>query len=123
MWAETLKVWCIRNFSNNPRSYYDIANQVVWLNSNIRIGRKPVFIKSWYNRGVTYIRDLLDNDKRHFLTLEGFKNKYNVECTFLAYYSLLHSIIIYNIIYNIYIAPESNKDYCSKALYIKIELT
>ena len=40
----------------------DFANELIWFNDNITIDKKHIFWESWYNRGVKYIRDILDGE-------------------------------------------------------------
>ena len=63
-WKDVLESWLYfmkvydkqENFRNN---FYSIP---VWYNSNIKIGYKSVFFKSWYEKGVKVVQDFLDED-------------------------------------------------------------
>ena len=71
----------------------DIKNsrsQCIWLNSHIKIDNKIIFYKNWYSKGVKKVKDLLNGDV--FLNFENFRLKYDINCNFLEYYSLLHAI-------------------------------
>ena len=58
----------------NPQN---ISRQIIWLNENIQIGKRTVFYEDWYEVGVKYIGDLLDNH------------------TFLSYLGTCSSISLY----------------------------
>lgn len=45
---------------------------------------KTIYYKTWVNKGILKVRDLLDT-YRQFLSLENFKCKFRVRCTFLDY--------------------------------------
>ena len=39
---------------------------ILWNNSLIRIGNKTIFLKDWYEKGVVYIHDLLNDASANF---------------------------------------------------------
>ena len=47
--------------------------------------------RHWLQKGVRYVRDLMTDDKKSFLTLIDFKNKFNLQCNVLHYYGLLRA--------------------------------
>jgi hypothetical protein len=54
--------------------WYDIT---LWLNSEIKIGGKPVLYQHWAKANVFFINDLLKNEGG-FLSLEQFQDKYGI---------------------------------------------
>ena len=61
-------------------------------NKEILIGRKPLFNKEWFDKGIRTINDLLDNDGK-FLSFESFQNKFGLTRTnFLQFYQVIHAI-------------------------------
>ena len=54
---------------------------ILWNNSLIRIGNKTIFLKEWYEKGVVYIHDLLD-DAGAWLSFDQFQIKYNIRTNF-----------------------------------------
>ena len=62
----------------------EILIQPLWLNSEIKIGRKPVLYQHWAKANVFFINDLLKNEGG-FLSLEQFPNKYGIISIFLEY--------------------------------------
>jgi hypothetical protein len=69
---------------NPPTAPEDILSQPLWLNSEIKIGGKPVLYQHWANADVFFINDLLKNEGG-FLSLEQFPNKYGIISNFLEY--------------------------------------
>jgi hypothetical protein len=53
----------------------EILIQPLWLNSEIKIGGKPVLYQHWAKADVFFINDLLKNEGG-FLSLEQFQDKY-----------------------------------------------
>jgi len=92
LWKGIFSSWCDLNFTNRVETAEEIAGQIIWLNSHIKQNSHTILLTKWIQAGVNKIRDLLDDDRTHFLTWENFTHKYNVVCTFLQYYGVLQSI-------------------------------
>ena len=56
-WKDVLESWTNYNYSHNFR----IENQLLWYNSNIRIGGKPILWKNNLEKGLKYIYQLFKN--------------------------------------------------------------
>ena len=67
----------------------DILYFLIWYNSKLIQGQNFFFIKEWYDK--RQIIDLLDA-QGNFYQFNDFKNKYNVNGTFLDYLSLLRKL-------------------------------
>ena len=63
----------------------------LWRNSSIKIGQKSVFFKSWYEKGIRCINDLID-DKGKLLTREQCEQKFCLKLNYLSYYSVTQAI-------------------------------
>ena len=44
----------------NHNTQCGILNEVIWYNSNITQGGKPLFLKEWLEAGILTIRDIVD---------------------------------------------------------------
>ena len=60
-WAETLKIWCTVNY-NEPQSGTEIKEEILWYNSNILVGGKPIIWYKWVEKNIVTIRDILDEN-------------------------------------------------------------
>ena len=69
----------------------EILSQPLWLNSEIKIGGKPVLYQHWAKTDVFFINDSLKNEGG-FLSLEQFQDKYGIISNFLKYNGLLKAI-------------------------------
>ncbi len=69
----------------------DVYKQIIWNNSNIRIGNKTVFFKKWIDKGVLTISDVTTLNG-NMLSQEEFCNKFNIYVNFLEYLSLISAI-------------------------------
>lgn len=56
------------------------------------MNKKTVFFPHWHQAGIKQISDLSDSCEGQFLSFNSFRNKFNVKCNFLQYYSILSSI-------------------------------
>ena len=86
-----IETWKEIQLTYIPSTGTDIMNEMIWHNNFITIQRKPIFFKHWYQRGVKFIRDIVDNNGA-FLSEEELRNKYGVVTHFLEYYSLRSAI-------------------------------
>jgi len=63
----------------------------IWLNHDIKIDGKPVSYQSWFDRGVRYVFDFID-ETGFLINYERFCNKYNFRPPFTLYNGLQQSI-------------------------------
>ena len=61
------------------------SQNVIWNNKDIRINNKPVFYKTYFDKGITYLNDLQ-------FDVESFKQK-GLNTNFLTWTALRSSII------------------------------
>ena len=73
------------------KNMYDEKNdEVLWYNSSIKINRKTIYYNSWSKEGINFISDLIIEN--HWMTYDEFKNRFNVNCNFLKYFSVIHAV-------------------------------
>ena len=90
-WSSVAKSWSLYNF-NIPRDIQGIMNQSIWFNSFLKINKKPVFYKPFYDRGITKIFHLVDDDG-HLLDYYALVQKYNIDGNHLMFYNSIRSAI------------------------------
>ena len=90
-WCNVLITWCQSNYRTaNEVEFPD--EEILWLNSNIRIRGKIVFFKDMHMRGINRIKDLR-GENNEFLTYEEFIIKYpNIRTNFLLYHGLINAM-------------------------------
>ena len=64
---------------------------MIWYNSNILVGKKPVFIKYWSELGINFIKDLLDREN-NFLQYPDFCQKLQRNVPQLQYQGIINAI-------------------------------
>lgn len=90
-YKEIIGVWVKSIHKNQAANAVDVQNQLLWLNSNVTVGKVPIFWKSWYKKGIKFIGDIL-NKNSDFLTAEEINNKYGVNCNFLQMLQICQAI-------------------------------
>ena len=85
-WKEVLETWC--EFNYQPLDDCNPGNEIVWLNSHIKVGGKPVLWKQCYRSGLMYVNQLFVNSK--IISAEEAKRKFAMET--LCYNSLITAL-------------------------------
>ena len=75
-----------------PKTKSNVLNQIIWNNRYIKINKKSVFFKDWYQSEVKNVSSLIDEQKKCFLSFQSFQKKFHLDCNFLQYYGLLSAI-------------------------------
>ena len=75
-----------------PKNNNEVLSQPIWNNRSLTVNKKMVFFLHCYQAGIKQISDLFDSCEGRFLSFESFRNKFNIKCNFLQYYSILSSI-------------------------------
>ena len=89
-WSDVFKAW--EEFTKHTDFDNDNpAKTPIFLNKNILIGNSSVIYKTWFDKGIKFINDILDEND-NFLKYEDFKRKYNVQTNFIEYNGLIAAI-------------------------------
>ena len=73
---------------------YDLDQRwkfVLWNNREIKIEGKTLFWKTWFEKGIFLVQDLLNEDGK-FLSLQEFQDKFDLEIYFLQYFQMIAAI-------------------------------
>ena len=90
-WTVVFKAWCNFNYSVSD-SCVNVRNQILWMNSNIRLNKKPFIFPNYVNANIWKIKDILSEDNGEFMTYEELKMKFTVCTSWLEYETLKNSI-------------------------------
>ena len=74
-----------------PNSWKELLSIPLWYNQSIKVGGNVIFYRSWKNKGILMINDLLDPNG-DLLTYVEFQRKYQLQSNFLAYEGIVKSI-------------------------------
>ena len=91
-WSEILKEWCNLNFKEEVEGKEAVYNQNLWLNSHIKIGGEAGVNWKWYNAGIKWLSDIVNEDEGRMLTLSEIEFKYDIAIPFTEYLGLRTSI-------------------------------
>jgi exonuclease III len=69
-----------------------IMEETIWNNKYIQIDNKPVNWHRWKEKGIIKIKDLIDEDKKSFLSHDDLKLKYGLRSNFLEREMLIDAI-------------------------------
>ena len=64
---------------------------ILWNNKDITIDQKTLFWKTWFERGIYYVQDLL-NENGKFLSLDEFNEKFGLKVNYLQYFQITTAI-------------------------------
>ena len=80
-WKDLLKCWILFCKQVKIENLDYVLNSPIWFTSKLNQGHN-FFIKDWYDKGVRQVLDLIDETGQMY-QFNDFKNKYNVNGTFL----------------------------------------
>ena len=90
-WSEVFEDWKEMNLNRKVTDLNDVLGSPLWKNSNIKVGNTTVYYKSWTEKEIWTINDLL-NVEGGFMSLQDFRETYLINCTFLQFYGLVLSV-------------------------------
>lgn len=64
---------------------------IIWNNRDIKVDNKTIFWRTWFDKNITFIDNLLDINS-DFLSYDVFSFKYQIQINFLAYCGLVNAI-------------------------------
>ena len=89
-WRDVIQSFISIN-KNITNTEDNILKSSIFYNNNIKIGGSHIFLKSWFDRGIKDINDLIDENGK-FYQLNEFKMKTGIQTNFLEYNGLIKSI-------------------------------
>ena len=81
---EILEYWAEINFVDQVSSDIAFQEQFLWFNSLIRIDNKPIFLKEWFEIGISKVKHLQSGND-NFLTLKDFASKHDLRVRLLSF--------------------------------------
>ncbi|XP_071139100.1 uncharacterized protein [Mytilus edulis] len=90
-WIDVFKAW--QYFADkdiNSTWEYFLASPL-WMNKNININNKHVFYRSWYNKGIVFVNDVISNSGK-FLSYGKIKDKFDISGNIMMYNSIISAL-------------------------------
>lgn len=90
-WKDVFRAWEMIIDKERNLDYDYFLSSPIWFNNMIRIGNKPVFYQHWFNHGIQYVNDVID-EHGFFISLEMLQQCYDINVNFLNYMSVISAI-------------------------------
>ena len=90
-WKDVLYAWKSVIEKDENKDWTNFLANTVWLNKQVKIYKRTIFYPEWFNRGVKFVNDFV-NDDGSFLTLDQFSNKFGLCVNFLQYNGVISSL-------------------------------
>ena len=90
-WGDVLAAWSLLSRYPTPSSTEQVAQQMIWYNSNMKIDQKVVCYPGWIERGVISVSDLTDVNGT-ILNYPQFCQKFDFKPPFTQYYGIVAAI-------------------------------
>ena len=94
-WKDVFKAWVHFSETKEIKDVREdsILKLPLWYNKNIIIGKKTIFYRNWYDRGVHTINDLIKTpDNCTFYTFDEFIDIYNIRSNFLQFNGVIRAV-------------------------------
>ena len=88
-WGDVLTVWTKYSYQL-PTQKREVLEEILWLNSNIRVRNTPVYYRDFVQAGITKISDIYVMNR--FLSLQELVQRYSLSVPFTVYGGLLKAI-------------------------------
>ena len=90
-WYNVFTAWSTVIKSRRVQNRTDLLKNTLWFNNRIRVGKQTIYYRHWVKNGVRFVIDVVKTNGG-FLSLDEFKNKYNVKTNFLEYGAVINAI-------------------------------
>ena len=89
---DILVIWSELNYQVSIETVEAFLAQSLWYNSLIRVMNKPVFYKSWYNMGISHVKQIVKEQPCTFLSPTEFESKYHTKVCPLTLYGMTSTL-------------------------------
>ena len=90
-WCDVFNAWqmIVDKEDNNDWDYF--LSSPIWMNKNIKIDNKPIFYRDWFNKGICYVNDIVNEDGK-FLSFEKLKEIFCINANVMKYNSIISAL-------------------------------
>ena len=75
--TEIVQIWTEMSFEDTVKSIEHLLSLNLWHNSLVKVGKKPIYYKSWSTKGIQKVRHLM-RDESKFLSFTEFKERFQL---------------------------------------------
>ena len=90
-WQDVLKAWQLLREKDEYDSWECFLASPIWLNNNIKVANKPIFYKDWFENGIRFINDIVNEDGT-FFSHQKIEEMYQINVNFMRYNSIISAI-------------------------------
>ena len=87
--AEIVQIWTELSFEHTVKSMEHLLSLILWHNSLVKVGKKPIYYKSWSAKGIQNVRHLM-RDESKFLSFTELRGALISKRTFSPFMVLYH---------------------------------
>ena len=92
-WTEVFVHWCGFNHDDRVNTLDKVLHQIIWMNTHIRIGGKPIVNTRFFSNNFTMIKDIVNPETKALYTYNQLRTKYNdLTISWLEYQSIVNAI-------------------------------
>ena len=77
---------------NNTQEF--VLSSSIFHNPEIKVGGKPLWIKTWYQKGLLYVNDLFA-ENGNFYSQTDIERKYNIKTNFVQFQEMIQAVKLY----------------------------
>ena len=94
-WCDVMKHYKLLSKKCSPINVHELMAECIHYNVNFLRGQQTIFVQEWYDHGILYVKQLL-NETGHFLSYVDFLYKFpNVNTNFLLFEGIIKTIRLY----------------------------
>ena len=86
-WLEILETWSEWNYTHYHVIKEEILHMPLWYNSLLKISKKVIIYKKWYDKNILYVADLIVENR--WMNVHEVSKKYGFKANFLELRSLI----------------------------------
>ena len=90
-WKDVFSSYKVFLDSLKPRTWDQFLSQPIWFNSNFKVGGTCMFYRNWYERGIRFVNDLLD-ENGSLLSYENVTQMFDLRTNFLDFRSVITTV-------------------------------
>ena len=91
IWRDIWVTWAMATYSKEV-DQGDSLTQIVWYNSHVKINGNVICYYDYIDKGIIYVRDLINPITNKVYTCEQFFNRYKLPKNFVKYMGLIDSL-------------------------------
>jgi len=89
--TEIVQIWTELSFEDTVKSMQHLLSLNLWHNSLVKVGKKPIYYKSWSAKGIQKVKHLM-RDENNFFSFTEFKERFDIKTNFLTFCGIISSI-------------------------------